>query len=97
MSAGGAAWTSAITGTATKYAAGGNGAGYYSSLPNEGIGGASPGRVSGDSPERVSATAGVANTGSGGGGGRANQAWVATSASAAAGGSGVVIIRYPIN
>jgi len=94
---GGIGTQSSINGTPSWYAAGGNGAGYYSSLPVLGIGGASPGRGLGDSPDRVAATAGAPNTGSGGGGGRAQQSVVATSATGGAGGSGIIIVRYPIH
>jgi len=80
-SAGGPGIQSSITGTATWYAAGGNGSGYYWSDSVNGIGGGTPG-VNG-TPSRVT---GAANTGSGGGGGR--------SSAGNAGGSGVVIIRY---
>jgi hypothetical protein len=80
-SQGGAGIQSSITGTATWYAAGGNGSGYYWSESSNGIGGGTPGALG--TPSR---TTGATNTGSGGGGGR--------SSVGNAGGSGVVIIRY---
>jgi len=78
---GGPCIISAISGTPTFYAAGGNGSGYYWSESQNGIGGGTPG--TGGTPAR---TTGATNTGSGGGGGR--------SGTGNAGGSGVVIIRY---
>jgi hypothetical protein len=85
---GGTGKTSNITGSMVYYAAGGGGGevnGSYVGTGGSGIGG--NGQV--DS----TGTAGAANTGSGGGGGSYN----GTYWSGGAGGSGVVIISYPVN
>jgi hypothetical protein len=79
---GGQGRLSSITGTARFYAAGGGGGGQFAGgLGGSGIGG-------NGSQQGIPATAGQSNTGSGGGGG-----WDGVQA---AGGSGIVIIRYPI-
>lgn len=79
--AGGPGIQSSISGTATWYAAGGAGTGYYYTDSVNGIGGGANGANG-----TASRLTGAANTGSGGGGGR--------SGTGNAGGSGVVIIRY---
>lgn len=79
--AGGPGIQSSISGTATFYAAGGAGSGYYYTDSVNGIGGGANGANG-----TASRLTGAANTGSGGGGGR--------SGTGNAGGSGVVIIRY---
>jgi hypothetical protein len=81
--AGGAGLQSSITGTASFYAAGGAGSGFYWVARQNGIGGGSDGVFA---PSPAPSNVGSANTGSGGGGGR--------NGAGGAGGSGVVIIRY---
>lgn len=83
-------WASTTgTGVSGYYAGGGGGGSYGSS--NHGAGGAGGGGNGAD----TSPTAGIANTG-GGGGGSGNSANTNTTPVGANGGSGVVIIRYPI-
>ena len=83
---GGAGITSAISGASVGYAGGGGGGTYYAGLTTATHGGGIGGR--GD-PAALP-VAGTANTGGGGGGGGGT--WNA----GAAGGSGIVIIRYPL-
>ncbi len=85
--AGGPGISSSINGTATNYAGGGGGP----SVGNTGGAGGTGGGGAGGSS--ANGTAGTANTGGGGGGG-ANAGGTATGG---AGGSGIVIVRYPID
>jgi hypothetical protein len=85
---GGAGVSNSITGSAIFYAAGG-GAGEVSGS-YVGAGGSS---IGGSGQIDTVGTAGVANTGSGGGGGSYNGSYWG----GGAGGSGVVIISYPVN
>jgi hypothetical protein len=88
------AWASATsTGVSGYYAGGGGGVGY--NYPGTGVGGAGgaggggAGRSIGDGSQTP--VPGVANTGGGGGGG-----WNSSGLGSNAGGSGIVIIRYPM-
>lgn len=86
---GGNGLANSITGTSVTYAGGGGG-GYNATSANGGTGGGGRG---GAGPQGGTApTAGTANLGGGGGGG-SNTSYVVNGA---AGGSGIVIIRYPI-
>lgn len=83
---GGAGVTSSISGASVGYAGGGGGGTYDSGLTTATHGGGAGGR--GDTVTLP--VAGTVNTGGGGGGAGSN------STAGAAGGSGIVIIRYPI-
>ena len=83
---GGVGLTSSITGSSVIRAAGGTGSAYYPGEQASGIGGGTNG-VTNFSPNPASRV-GTQNTGSGGGGGRSD--------SGQSGGSGIVVIRYPI-
>jgi len=91
--AGGAGLQSSITGSSVYYAAGGGAGGDYfdgrstAALGGSGIGG-------NGATGTVVAGNGVTNTGSGGGG--SGQTTSGTSVAGGSGGSGVVIVRYPI-
>ncbi len=90
-SAGGAAVTTSINGTATTFAGGGGGGGSPSGPGGQGGGQASEPARGGGGPGGNAGSGGnpgATNTGGGGGGGGA------TGAAGAAGGSGIVIIRY---
>jgi len=88
---GGVGVASSISGSSVMYAGGGGGASYFSLGGDGGSGGGGNGATGvGTSPTRP-ATAGAANTGGGGGGGSAS-----FNNYGASGGSGIVIIRYPI-
>lgn len=96
--AGGVGVSSLINGTATFRAGGGGGGMYGTTGVLPGAGGAGGGGAGGQwlSPfSTTSGTAGVAGTANTGGGGGGNAGYSSTSVSAA-GGSGVVIVRYPI-
>jgi hypothetical protein len=87
---GGAGISSLITGTINFYAGGGGGGRHanFNKIASGGLGGG--GRGGGQSSDRI-AVAGTPNTGAGGGGGNDYDPSVG-----AAGGSGIVIIRYPL-
>jgi hypothetical protein len=85
--AGGNGLSSSISGTATTYAGGGGGAG-ETTAGTGGSGGGGNGAIGNDAPQ-----AGTANTGGGGGGARNSDA---ISLNGGAGGTGVVILRYPV-
>ena len=91
--AGGSGVTYSITGTATGYAAGGGGSSSSGTTPV--LGGSANGTVIGGygGASTVPPTAGAANTGSGGGGQRSPSGFILPGA----GGSGIVIIAYPLN
>ena len=91
--AGGSGLTYSITGTATGYAAGGGGGSTSGTTPV--LGGSANGTVIGGygGASTVPPTAGAANTGSGGGGQRSPSGFILPGA----GGSGIVIIAYPLN
>jgi uncharacterized membrane protein len=91
--AGGSGVTYSITGTATGYAAGGGGSSLSGTTPV--LGGSANGTVIGGygGASTVPPTAGAANTGSGGGGQRSPSGFILPGA----GGSGIVIIAYPLN
>lgn len=96
--AGGVGVSSVINGTATFRAGGGGGGMYGTTGALAGAGGLGGGGAGGQwvSPfTTTSGTAGVAGTANTGGGGGGNAGYSSTSVSAA-GGSGVVIVRYPI-
>lgn len=77
------------TGASGYYAGGGGGSTYNAGTP--GTGGAGGGGIGGIANTSTYAANGTANTGGGAGGGDINSSYAA-----AAGGSGLVIIRYPI-
>ena len=91
--AGGSGVTYSITGTATGYAAGGGGS--SSTGTNAVAGGSANSIVIGGNggASTVPPTSGAANTGSGGGGQRSPSGFILPGA----GGSGIVIIAYPLN
>jgi hypothetical protein len=94
---GGLGLENAITGTPTFYAGGGGGSTYRNQYAAPGPGGSGIGGDGGGSYIYVAGIggAGAANTGSGGGGGNAGSG--AYSKAGGAGGSGVVILRFPIS
>jgi hypothetical protein len=81
------------TGVSNYYAGGGGGAGYLTS--NAGGAGGTGGGGAGSTGAASNAGAGVAGTGGGGGGGGAGSP--TPTGPAAAGGSGIVIVRYPMS
>ena len=87
---GGAGTASSISGASVTYAGGGGGSVYASSSGSWGVGGAGGGGRGGHYNDGVNGVSGTANTGGGGGGGGAN------AGNSPSGGSGIVIIRYPI-
>jgi hypothetical protein len=91
--AGGSGVTYSITGTATGYAAGGGGS--SATGTNPAVGGSANATIIGGNggASTVPPTAGAANTGSGGGGQRSPSGFILPGA----GGSGIVIIAYPLN
>lgn len=93
--AGGAGTASSLSGTSVTYAGGGGGSANYSPVGTAGAGGAGGGGSAGASVSVGTAgngTAGTANTGGGGGAGGTGP----TDGNGAAGGSGIVIVRYPV-
>jgi len=78
-----------ITGTPTYFGGGGGGSAYQSYNPPGGLGGGGNGSC--ETPTATTPTSGQANTGGGGGASRV------TSINGGDGGSGVVIVRYPID
>ena len=90
---GGSGVTYSITGTATGYAAGGGGS--SATGTNPAVGGSANATIIGGNggASTVPPTAGAANTGSGGGGQRSPSGFILPGA----GGSGIVVIAYPLN
>jgi hypothetical protein len=89
---GGAGVAVAISGSSVTYAGGGGGVGVAGgSNGTIGQGGAGGGGASGNNNPTINPTAGTANTGGGGGGGGNAPALVGGN-----GGSGIVIVRYPV-
>jgi len=85
---GGNGTSNSYSGSAVTYAGGGGGGAW---LNTQGAGGTGGGGRGGSEQNSLFSVAGTANTGGGGGGG-GTSTWVAS----ANGGSGIVIIRYPI-
>lgn len=95
--AGGNGLANLITGTSVTYAGGGGGGtdGSSPTYPGSGGVGGTGGGGSGGKADAIQATSGLVNTGGGGGGASKNSP--SNYAIGAAGGSGIVIIRYPMN
>jgi hypothetical protein len=91
--AGGSGIVSSINGTSTTYGGGGGGGSYGGNGNTRGLGGAGGGGNGNDGS--VNGSAGTNGLGGGGGGGGYTPAEGATT-SGSAGGSGIVIIRYPV-
>ena len=93
---GGVGVSSSITGTSIFRAGGGGGASYKNAAGavsgTGGNGGGGRGGASNGGTITTAVVSGTVNTGGGGGGG----AWQGTSTAGGAGGSGIVIIRYPV-
>lgn len=92
---GGVGKDSDITGTLYWYAGGGGGGSRTGNGPG-GIGGTGGGGTGGTTDTSKTSTDGVVNTGGGGGGGGHNGSTAGAVRSGANGGSGIVVIRYPI-
>ena len=81
----------------TVFFAGGGGGGYWGSGNQSGAGGNGGGGKGGYGTSSIfQAVSGLASTGGGGGGGRGDNSTAPTNRLGGAGGSGVVIIRYPM-
>jgi len=93
--AGGPGKTSQITGILSWYAGGGGG-GTRNTFGVGGLGGRGGGGNGGTTDQTKTSTDGLANTGGGGGGGGHNGSSAGTVRSGANGGSGIVVLRYPI-
>jgi hypothetical protein len=93
---GGNGVTTTISGTSTTYAGGGGGAAYGSGS-TAGTGGTGGGGNASNSEVTTAAGNGTANTGGGGGGAsNRNAATGLSQKNGGAGGSGIIIVRYPV-
>jgi hypothetical protein len=91
--AGGAGASSSITGSAVTRGGGGGGSGYSGGGSVTGGAGGAGGGGAGSNSHSTAGTSGTANTGGGGGAGATSDTNIS---GGGAGGSGVVIIRYPM-
>jgi hypothetical protein len=91
------AWATVTTTGVSGYFAGGGGGGFWGSSTTPAAGGAGGGGAGGTGTSTpIIASPGIANTGGGGGGSRGDNSVTPPQRYGAAGGSGIVIIRYPM-